>query len=295
MASEGVRSDQVNRVVSRAHHHGVSTKLRWSRRQNSQPVGAWRGSGNARCEKCRVGAGRANALTVSRSSRPATGRAELRGDQVAGPGQAQAINGGSGSPDTAAFGIVGRQAVRGSVVRRRGRLRRPCAPAGAMEMNARIFRTLAARTRKATRTLWAATPWIRRPIVEHCSGHVCGAPGTAGVDRAAPSGWPDVLINPVPRLSGDDEVERVDGRRPGFEWRDDDVHPASVGHGGHSLVRFHADNLAPAIEKQLRRNAGAAPDVQDPSDVRAVDLGIDCRCRVRRSRAVVLLGVVAER
>jgi len=107
--------------------------------------------------------------------------------------------------------------------------------------------------------------------------------------------WPNVLINPVPRLSGDDEVERVVGRRPGFEWRDDDVEAASVGHGGHPLVRLHADNLAPAIEEQLRRDAGAAPDVQDPSDVRAVDRGIDRRCRVRRSRAVVLLGVVAER
>jgi hypothetical protein len=99
----------------------------------------------------------------------------------------------------------------------------------------------------------------------------------------------------VPRLSGDDEVEQVGGRGPGLEWRDDDVHAASVGHGGHPLVRLHADDLAPAIKEQLRRDAGAAPDVQHPSDVRAVDRGIDHCRRVRRSRPVILFGVVAER
>ena len=99
--------------------------------------------------------------------------------------------------------------------------------------------------------------------------------------RVGGHGWPDVLINPVPRLSGDDEVERVGRRRPGFERRDD-VHATSVGHGGHPLVRLHADNLAPAIEEPLRRDTGAASDVQDPSDVRAVHHGIDRRRRCRR-------------
>jgi hypothetical protein len=99
----------------------------------------------------------------------------------------------------------------------------------------------------------------------------------------------------VPRLRGDDKIERVGRRRPGLERRYEDLHAAPLSDRCHPRVGLHANHLAPAIEEKLRRDPGTAPNVQHTSDVHPVHHGINSRGRVRRSRAVVLLSVVTER
>ena len=70
--------------------------------------------------------------------------------------------------------------------------------------------------------------------------------------------------------------------------------PASPRHGSHPLVGLDADDLAATIEEQLRRDAGAAPDIEHTSDIPAVADGIDGGSGYDGRATVVLLGVLTE-
>jgi hypothetical protein len=103
----------------------------------------------------------------------------------------------------------------------------------------------------------------------------------------------------VPRLAGNDDVERPTPRVPLLERPVVDDGPVPAGDRGHARVRLDADDVAAAVGEEPRHLPGAAANVEDavrPIAVDAIaDEGVDEGGRVRRSGPVVALGIGSER
>jgi hypothetical protein len=105
----------------------------------------------------------------------------------------------------------------------------------------------------------------------------------------------DDRVHPVPRLGGDQCVERPPGRLPGFEGCHLDPQAAGFREVGHPCIRLDAEHGATGGLELAGRDARAAADVEH---VRPRDPGDDTRHQVigvAGAGPVVALRVRAER
>jgi hypothetical protein len=99
----------------------------------------------------------------------------------------------------------------------------------------------------------------------------------------------------VPRLPGDDGVERPARGVPGLERRHVDLQAVAAREVGHARVGFDARYPAARRPELPGGDAGARADVEDVGAGGGGDHGLDHGVGVAGAGAVVALGVRAER
>jgi hypothetical protein len=101
-------------------------------------------------------------------------------------------------------------------------------------------------------------------------------------------------IYPVPRLPGDDRVERPAGRIPDLELGHLDIDPALPGQFGHACIRIDPEHPAPRFLELAGRYAGAAADIENVAAGAAGDDAVYQGLGIAGPGSVVALGVRAE-
>src|SRR5947209_10172379 len=100
-------------------------------------------------------------------------------------------------------------------------------------------------------------------------------------------------VDPVPRLSCGQDVERVTPVIPVLEPRDLDGQAVRLRDLGHPRVRFDADNRAAALDEEPCDDPGSAADVNDVASVVRNEV-LEERRGITRASTVVLGSVLAE-